>query len=148
MSMNLKRFLLIFLISIAFLQARYVSVAVDGANYRQGPGTNYKIFWDFDKGQPLRILKYSNGWYRTVDYLGHVGWIHSKMVNNRKVVVVRKTLVNLRYGPGTNYKKIGKAYNGQLFYRLRRVRNWLRVRDFETGAISWIHRGLVWGSKY
>jgi len=145
---KLIRFLLIMILFSSLLQARYISVAVDGANYREGPGVNYKIFWDFDKGYPLRVLKYSNGWYRTVDYLGHVGWISSKMISNKKVVVVRRIRVNLRYGPGTNYKTIGKAYNGQLFYVLKRRGSWLRVRDLETGTISWIHNGLVWGSRY
>lgn len=50
--------------------------------------------------------------------------------------------VNMRSGPGTNYRimwELGKGFPLQV---LKRSGNWYRVRDFE-GTIGWVHRSVV-----
>lgn len=50
--------------------------------------------------------------------------------------------VNMRSGPGTNYKVMWELGNGFPLIVLKKSGNWYRVRDFE-GTIGWIHEDVA-----
>jgi len=50
--------------------------------------------------------------------------------------------VNMRSGPGTNYKVMWELGEGFPLQVLKRSGSWYRVRDFE-GTIGWVHRDVV-----
>ena len=50
--------------------------------------------------------------------------------------------INMRSGPGTNYKTMWELGNGFPLIVLKRSGQWLRVRDFE-GTIGWLHKDVV-----
>jgi len=127
--------------------AVYVSVAVDGANFRTGPGLSYDIKWDLDKNYPLQVLVVQGDWRKVKDYQGYVGWVHEKIFSQKKTVIVKGTIINLRQGPGLGYRVIGKAYQGQMFLVLRKYGEWYRVQDCVTDKIYWVHGSLIWGNK-
>jgi hypothetical protein len=52
------------------------------------------------------------------------------------------TYVNLREGPGTQYKMIGKAYMKNTFEILAENPRWLRVR-LENGAEGWVSKNAT-----
>lgn len=54
--------------------------------------------------------------------------------------------VNLREGPDTRYKIIGKAYRNNFFEVLDENSNWLRVR-LENGTEGWMHKRAASGSS-
>lgn len=50
--------------------------------------------------------------------------------------------VNMRSGPGTNYKVMWELGNGFPLIVLKKSGAWYRVRDFE-GTIGWIHEDVA-----
>lgn len=142
----IKRFFF-FLLLFSLSSAAYYAVAVEGANFRTGAGLNYQIRWDLDKYYPLKLMQTNGEWLKVQDYQGDLGWVNRSTVNTTKTLIIRNPVVNLRGGPGTNYKKIGTAYKGQCFLLLSSTGEWCRIKDVVTGKISWVYAALTWGSK-
>lgn len=126
-----------------------VSVAGEKVNLRQGPSTNHPVLWELGKGFPLKIIGRKGKWLKVTDFENDVGWIYRDLVSRKPHLVVKvhknkKTRINVRSGPGTNYKIIGQAEYGVVFETLKRGRGWVKVRH-EDGLIGWIKRSLLWG---
>lgn len=74
-----------------------------------------------------------------IKFLKSRGGKYKKLV---ELVRVKKDTVNIRYGPGTNYKKIGKAYKDRTFKVLREKHGWYRVK-LDGAKVGWIYGKLV-----
>lgn len=61
---------------------------------------------------------------------------------NAKMLSISGNDINMRSGPGTNYRVIWELDEGFPLKVLKRAGEWYRVRDFE-GTIGWVHRGVV-----
>jgi SH3-like domain-containing protein len=138
---------LIFIVVLSLAQAFFVATITDGANFREGPGVDRSIRWDLDMNYPLNVINSQGEWYQVVDYAGYQGWINKTVVAKKNVVIVKKTKINLRGGPGLNYRVLSQAYKGQTFFVLSESGLWYRVKDTVTGKIAWIYKPLVWGYK-
>lgn len=55
--------------------------------------------------------------------------------------------VNMRAGPGTNYRVMWELGKGYPLTVLKKNGNWYRVRDFE-GTIGWVHGDLTSSDPY
>jgi SH3-like domain-containing protein len=125
-----------------------VAVTKDNVNMRSGPGTNHKILWKLGKGFPLKVLQRSGAWIRVEDFEGAQGWIHRNLVNRSGHMIVKAQRntgkkINVRSGPGTNYKVVAQAHYGVVFQTLERRRTWVKVRHGDV--TGWVHRRLLWG---
>jgi uncharacterized protein YgiM (DUF1202 family) len=54
-------------------------VAVDHANFRQGPGMEYEVLGRFAMGTLLFEIGSNSSWYRVETADGRAGWIHSSV---------------------------------------------------------------------
>ena len=128
---------------------KMVSVVGEKVNLRKGPSTQYPIIWELGKGFPLRVLSYKGNWIKVSDFESDVGWIYKNLVSKKPHLIVKinknsKARINIRSGPGTKYKIVGKAEYGVVFKTLKRGDGWVKVRH-ETGLTGWIKRSLLWG---
>jgi SH3-like domain-containing protein len=126
-----------------------VSVAGEKVNLRKGPSTQYPVIWELGKGFPLRVIAYEGNWIKVSDFEGDVGWVYKKLVSKKPHLIVKinkksKARINIRSGPGTKYKVVGKAEYGVVFKTLKRGDGWVKVRH-ETGLTGWVKRSLLWG---
>jgi SH3-like domain-containing protein len=126
-----------------------VSVAGEKVNLRKGPSTQYPIIWELGKGFPLRVVSSQGNWLKVSDFESDVGWIYKKLISRKAYLIVKtnknsKARINIRSGPGTKYKIVGKAEYGVVFETLKRGNGWVKVRH-ETGLTGWIKRSLLWG---
>jgi SH3-like domain-containing protein len=126
-----------------------VSVAGEKVNMRKGPSTKYSIKWELGKGFPLRVIGSQGNWLKVSDFESDVGWVYKKLVNRNPHLIVKsnkksKKRVNIRSGPGTKYKVIGKAEYGVVFKTLQRGDGWVKVQH-EQGLTGWVKRSLLWG---
>ena len=126
-----------------------VSVAGEKVNLRKGPSTHYGVAWELGRGFPLRVIGSKGNWFKVADFESDVGWIYKKLVSKKPHLIVKanknsKARINIRSGPGTKYRIIGKAEYGVVFETLERGRGWVKVRH-ETGLTGWIKRSLLWG---
>lgn len=123
--------------------AKRLTVAVDVANIRSGPGTKYDILWKIGKYHPLNILEKSGSWYHFKDFEGDEGWIHRSLIQKIPAVITRNNKCNIRSGPGTGFKILFVVDKGIPFKILKRKGNWIRI-EHSDGDKGWIHKSLVW----
>ena len=126
-----------------------VSVAGEKVNLRKGPSTQYPIIWELGKGFPLRVIGSQGNWIKVSDFESDVGWIYKNLVSKKPHLIVQtnkdsRARINIRSGPGTKYKIVGKAEYGVVFETLKRGDGWVKVRH-EKGLTGWVKRNLLWG---
>ncbi len=141
-------FLLIFSLSTSAL-AEMVSVDGDNVNLRSGPGTKYSVKWKYGSGFPLKVLQEKGGWVQVEDFEGDRGWLSKKLTSSSGHMIVKvnkneNKKINIRSGPGTKYKIVGKAYYGVVFKTIKQQEGWALVKH-DSGLEGWIKRSLLWG---
>jgi SH3-like domain-containing protein len=146
-------FIIVLLISLLFSTsmalAKMVSVVGENVNLRSGPGTKYSVKWKYGSGFPLKVLEEKGGWLKVEDFEGDSGWLYQKLTsrNGHMIVKVNKNQnkkVNIRSGPSTEYKIVGKAYYGVVFKTIKQQNGWAHVKH-DSGLEGWIKRSLLWG---
>jgi SH3-like domain-containing protein len=136
---------LVFVLCIGTASAERLSIAVDKANVRSGPGKKYEVLWSVGKYFPVDVVKTSGDWRQIRDYEGDVGWIHHSLLEEIPAVIVKGSLVNIREGPGKDAKVLFQAESGVSFKVEEKKGQWLHVRHAD-GDTGWIHQSLVWGN--
>jgi len=136
--------LLVFALFVGTASAERLSVAVDRANVRSGPGTDQEILWSVGKYYPIDIIKTSGSWYQVRDFERDMGWIHESLLTNIPSVIIKGDIINVREGPGTEFKVLFQAEKGVSFKLLESKGKWLKVQHAD-GDVGWIHNSLAWG---
>jgi SH3-like domain-containing protein len=118
------------------------------ANIRSGPGEGYQEIWQVSRFMPLKHVGTSvtGDWYAVSDVDGDVNWIYSSLVTDEyKCAVVKSKIVNVRTGPGTNYRKKfsrpASRYHALKVLETKGV--WIKVEDAK-GNVGWIHKNYLW----
>jgi SH3-like domain-containing protein len=138
---------LVFLLALGAGSAQaftMVSVNANNVNMRSGPDDKYAVLWELGTGYPLKVLEEHGNWVKVEDFEGDVGWIYKTLVDREPHLIVKKRRVNMRSGPGDNYRVVGKANYGVVFKTLEVKGGWARVKH-ENGLVGWISRSLLWG---
>ena len=126
------------------LAGKRVSVSVNSANVRTGPGTKYEIVWKgVEKYYPLVVLDQADSWYYVKDFENDTGWVFKKLVDKTETVITVKERCNVRKKPGTKTPLAFVVDSGVPFKVLSRRGNWIEVRHAD-GDKGWIHKSLVW----
>lgn len=141
--------LLIFCVFSTSAVAEMLSVNSESVNLRSGPGTNYDVRWEYGKGFPLQVISRKGDWVKVSDFEKDSGWIFKPLLSAKGHMIVKvfknqNKKINIRSGPGTKYKIVGKAYYGVVFETLEQQSGWAKVKH-ETGLVGWIKRSLLWG---
>ena len=129
--------------SVAQAQAM-VSVKGSTLNMREGPGTNRTVLWELKRGYPLLITERKGRWIKVRDFEGDTGWVARSLTGNTPHHVVKSRVANIRSGPGTQHRIVGKAEYGELLRTRQKRADWVRV-EREEGVGGWIAKKLLWG---
>lgn len=126
-----------------------LSVDGDDVNLRSGPGTKYQVKWEYGKGFPLKVHTHKGDWVKVSDFENDSGWIYRPLLSSKGHMIVKvfkdqDKRINIRSGPGTSYRIVGKAYYGVVFETLEQKQGWAKIKH-ETGLTGWIKRSLLWG---
>ncbi|MBU0680961.1 MAG: SH3 domain-containing protein [Proteobacteria bacterium] len=124
--------------------AKMVSINQEDVNIRSGPSTKYRVKWQVGKGFPLKVIGRSGKWYKIRDFEKDVGWVYAPLTSRKAHLVVNKPVINVRSGPGTNYRTVSQAKYGVVLQTEKRVKGWVKVRH-ESGVSGWVSRKLLWG---
>lgn len=121
-----------------------VSVKGNTLNMREGPGTNTAVLWELKKGYPLQVTQRKGNWLKVSDFEGDSGWVARSLIGNAPHHVVKSPVANIRSGPGTQHRILGKASYGDLVRTREKRADWVRV-EREEGVGGWIAKQLLWG---
>lgn len=68
---------------------RFVSLKSDRVQVRQGPGTDHKILWVFNRvGLPVEVIEEYENWRQIRDQDGSVGWVAHALLSARRTCVI------------------------------------------------------------
>ncbi|WP_439587114.1 SH3 domain-containing protein [Hydrogenophaga sp.] len=135
---------LLALASSAATAQNMVSVKGSTLNMREGPGTNTPVLWELKKGYPLQITQRKGNWVKVSDFEGDSGWVLRSLTGNTPHHIVKSKVANIRSGPGTQHRIVGKASYGDLVRTREKRADWVRV-EREEGVGGWIAKQLLWG---
>ena len=123
---------------------RFVSLHADKVNLRTGPGRRYPIEWILTrKDLPVEIVAEFDHWRRIRDYEGTEGWVHERMLEGKRDVVVTGGIRALRRQPDGNSATVARAEPGVVARLLECQGPWCRI---DAGsATGWIRRNEIWG---
>ena len=121
-----------------------VSVKGSMLNMREGPGTHTAVLWELKRGYPLQITERKGSWVRVRDFEGDTGWVARSLTGNTPHHVVKSQVANLRSGPGTQHRIVGRLEYGELLRTREKRADWVRVERSE-GVSGWIAKRLLWG---
>lgn len=123
---------------------RFVSLHADKVNLRTGPGDRYPIEWILMRRDlPVEIVAEFDHWRRIRDFEGTEGWVHERMLQGKRDVVVTGTVRTLRRQPVSNAAIVARAEPGVVARLLECQGPWCRIDAGE--AAGWVHRDEVWG---
>lgn len=117
------------------------------ANMRKGASTKYKVTGVLQKGEEVKILSQSNGWYKIQDSDNEKGWTYNTHINasdkelqnttDKNSGVVRFNL-NFRKGPSTDEKIISVLQTGEKVKILSQSNGWYKVQN-SSGKVGWAY---------
>lgn len=135
-----------------FSSASGYAYATDAINVRSGPGASYSVLGYLSRGERVTITgTVSNGWTQIKlpgNYVGYVNsaYLSSSYSSNTSCPVVntggdryRVTTgaLNVRSGPGTNYRVISVLQKGDEVTRIGQSGKWFKVST-SNGADAWV----------
>lgn len=121
-----------------------VSVDRGEINMRAGAGTRHEALWLLSRGYPLQVIGHRGNWLHVRDFERVQGWVYRPLTANKPRFVVKASFANIRSGPGTRYRVVGKAQYGVIVQPVDRRPGWVEVRA-DSGTQGWIARSLLWG---
>ena len=131
------------------------TITASELNVRSGPGTKYKKTGTVKKGDKVTIYEKSGNWGRTKDGWISLKYVkldgssdsetpkdtttssdkkYSTLVTDGNTsalgtVKVGDSNLNVRYGPSTDYNKLGGVKSGETLTYYQKSGNWIRIKD-------------------
>lgn len=124
--------------------AEFVSIKGSAVNVRQKPTTRSATLWEMGAGYPLQITQRKGQWLQVKDFEGPMGWVHAPLTSKSPHMVVTSSNANLRAGPGTQHRRVGRLEQHEVVKTLKKSGTWAQVQR-EGGQKGWIARSLAWG---
>lgn len=124
---------------------RYVSLNVEQANIRRGPGVSHRIDWVFlRRGAPLQIVAEHGQWRRVRDADEAEGWVHHSMLRSaRTAVVITEPEAAMRRDPSEAGAMVARLETGVTGRLSECAALWCRM---ETGGFrGWVAKADLWG---
>ena len=123
---------------------RFVSLHADKVNLRTGPGDRYPIEWVLTrKEMPVQVVAEFDHWRRVRDYQGTEGWVHERMLEGKRAIIVTGGVRALRRQPLATAPVVARAEPGVVARLLECQGQWCRVDAGE--AAGWLRRDEIWG---
>lgn len=124
--------------------AEMVSIQGSVVNMRSGPGTGSQVLWELERGYPLQVLQRKGSWLQVKDFENDRGWVARALTGHVPHHIVKSRTANIRSGPGTSYRIVGKAERYDLMRTRGARQGWVKVESGD-GITGWIAKRLLWG---
>jgi len=124
------------------------TVTASALNVRSGASVENARITKVYRGDKVKILSSSNGWYNIKLNNEKTGWASSEYIKegnsssnysqaSQGIAKVKASSLNIRKGASTSYSKIGSLSNGQVVDILEKSGTWSKVKT-SNGLIGWV----------
>lgn len=125
--------------------ADFRSVAENAAVLYDAPSAKAKKLYVVSHGYPVEVLVLVEGWSKVRDVSGDLTWIESKQLSDKRTVMVRTPLAQVREAADDNAPVAFQAQQSVLLDLLEVASGgWLRVRH-RDGQSGYVRVAQVWG---
>lgn len=126
---------------------RFVSLNVETANIRRGPGVAHRVDWVFKRrGLPLEVIAEHGHWRRVRDVDDAGGWVHHSLLRGaRTAVVTAAPDAALRADPAPDARPVARAETGVIGQIDRCLPLWCRFSA--EGRRGWVQKADLWGVR-
>lgn len=123
------------------------TVVGDVCNVRSGPDTTYKVLGQVTMGTTVDVLYYENNWakIKAGNLTGYIaGWLIDIDLRSKGITArITATDVNVREGPGTNYRVKTMTTRDKVYPAEVKRGEWIRVTLSSSGSTGWISETLL-----
>jgi SH3-like domain-containing protein len=126
--------------------ADYRSVGDTPAIAVDAPSARGRKIYVYSPGYPLEVIINLEGWTKVRDAAGEFAWVDDKAFGERRTVLVKSSVADVRQAPDDNASLVFQAeQNVQLELLEQPVPGWakVRLRDGQTGFIK---ISQLWGA--
>jgi len=125
--------------------AEFRSVAESAAVLYDAPSAKAKKVYVVGYGYPIEIVVVVEGWSKVRDATGELTWIESKLLSDKRMLLVRTPLAQVREAADDQAPVVFEAQQNVLL-ELQEVASggWLRVRH-RDGQAGFVKIAQVWG---
>lgn len=125
--------------------AEFRSVADSAAVLYDAPSAKAKKLYVVSHGYPVEVVVVVEGWSKVRDVSGELTWIETKLLSEKRTVVVRMPLAQVRDAADDGAPVAFQAQQNVLLELLEVAGNgWLRVRH-RDGPTGFVRVAQVWG---
>jgi SH3-like domain-containing protein len=129
---------------VAALEFRAVSE--NAAVLYDAPSAKAKKRYVVNRGYPVEVVVLVEGWVKVRDASGDLNWIESKYLTDKRTVMIRTPLAQVRQSADDNAPVVFQAQQSVILDLLEVPGNgWLRVRH-RDGQSGFVKAGQVWGA--
>jgi SH3-like domain-containing protein len=122
---------------------RFVSLKVQGAHGRHGPGLEHRVDWIYEHaGLPLRVTAESGPWRRVADPGGAEVWMHAQNLDPRRTAYVTQASA-LRRQARDGAQVVAYLESGVIGALTGCEGSWRRFAV--GGRVGWVEAGALWG---
>lgn len=126
---------------------RFVSLRVDKARLRAGPGVHFPEEWVYVRqGLPLEIIAEYDTWRKVRDWQGTQGWMHNSLLSGRRTFIVVGATRTVRRKPDVKAAAVARTEAGVVgrLLECEDASQWCRVEV--DGFEGWLRRIEMWGA--
>jgi SH3-like domain-containing protein len=131
--------------AVAAGAADYRSVSDGVAVLYDAPSAKSKKLFIVNQGYPLEIVVVVEGWSKVRDASGDLLWIESKHLTDKRTVLVKAPLAQVREAADDNSPVVFQAQQNVLLEVVESSGAWLRVRH-RDGQAGFVKVAQVWGA--
>lgn len=125
--------------------ADFRSVAGNAAVLYDAPSAKAKKLYIVGHGYPVEVVVVVEGWSKVRDASGELTWIESKLLSDKRIVMVKPPLAQVREAADDTAPVAFQAQQSVLLELLEVAGSgWLRVRH-RDGQSGFIRVSQVWG---
>lgn len=123
---------------------QYRSVAEPAVILYDAPSRDANRLFVLSKDYPVEVVIPSGDWVRVRDDTGAFGWIEAKSLSDRRMVMVRVPVAEVRQRPEESAPVAFRVEQGVVLEFGGFSGGWARVRH-RDGAAGYIRPGQLWG---
>ena len=129
----------------AALALDFRAVASDAAILYDGPSARSSKLFVVNKGYPLEVVVAVEGWVKVRDAAGAFSWIEAKQLTDKRTVMVRVPLAEVRAKPDDGAPIAFQAQQNVVLELVAVTGGWVQVRHRDGGS-GYVRAQQVWGA--
>lgn len=121
------------------------AVAAEAAVLYDAPSAKSAKLYVVNRGYPLEVIVTVEGWIKVRDANGGLAWIEAKQLTDKRTVMVKVPVAQVRQKPDDNAPVAFQAQQSVLLELIEASGGWLQVRH-RDGGTGYIKAQQVWGA--